>query len=292
MYYLIIVSVIWAFSFGLIKGQLADLDTHFVSFARLFLSLVFFLPFLRLSLIRQKGLEKLLLIGVVQFGLMYILYINAYPFLQAWQIALFTILTPLYVALIADLLERRFRPRYLLAALLAIAGAAILVFREWQHTQMFTGFLLVQASNICFAFGQIYYKRVRPLFGMFKDKELFVFLYAGAVLIAGLNSALMTPWTDIDLKANHIYTLFYLGIIASGLCFFLWNLGATKTNAGVLAVMNNLKIPLGVLFALLFFGESADLLRLLFGSLLMLGALAVAYAWPVRMKRSSQTEPL
>jgi len=292
MYYLIIVSVIWAFSFGLIKGQLADLDTHFVSFARLLLSFVFFLPFLRLKLFRQKGLEKLLLIGVVQFGLMYILYINAYPFLQAWQIALFTILTPLYVALIADLLERRFRPLYLLAALLAIAGAAVLVFREWQQTQMLSGFLLVQASNICFAFGQIYYKRVRPAFGMFKDKELFVFLYAGAVFVAGINSALMTPWTDIDLQANHIYTLLYLGVIASGLCFFLWNLGATKTNAGVLAVMNNLKIPLGVLFALLFFGESADLLRLLIGSLLMLGALAVTYARPVRVKRSSQTESL
>ena len=44
---LFIVSLIWAFSFGLIKDRLAGLDANFVAAARLLISLLIFLPFLR-----------------------------------------------------------------------------------------------------------------------------------------------------------------------------------------------------------------------------------------------------
>jgi drug/metabolite transporter (DMT)-like permease len=56
--------------------------------------------------------------------------------------------------------------------------------------------------------------------------------------------------------------LLYLGALASGVGFFLWNIGVTKTGTGTLAVMNNAKIPLAVGCSLLFFGEHADLPRL------------------------------
>ena len=56
--------------------------------------------------------------------------------------------------------------------------------------------------------------------------------------------------------------MLYLGAIASGLAFFLWNLGATRVGTGTLAVLNNLKVPLTVAVSLLFFGEQADVFRL------------------------------
>ena len=78
------------------------------------------------------------------------------------------------------------------------------------------------------------------------------------------------------LNPTQIATLFYLGILASGLCFFWWNLGATRVNAGTLAVFNNAKVPLGVACSLLFFGETADLPRLAVGGALLIAAVAVA----------------
>ena len=48
-----------------------------------------------------------------------------------------------------------------------------------------------------------------------------------------------------------LVTVLYLGLVPSGLAFNLWNLGATRVRAGILAVMNNLKIPLAVGVALL-----------------------------------------
>ena len=75
----------------------------------------------------------------------------------------------------------------------------------------------------------------------------------------------------LALTATQRWTLLYLGVLASGVGFFLWNVGATKVAAGTLAVMNNAKVPLGVAVSLLFFGGNADLSRLL-ASLAVLGA--------------------
>lgn len=63
--------------------------------------------------------------------------------------------------------------------------------------------------------------------------------------------------------------LAYLGVVASGLCFFLWNRGAQLVAAGQLAVMNNLKIPLGVAVSLFVFREPANFWTLLVGALLI-----------------------
>ncbi|MBN1114875.1 MAG: EamA family transporter, partial [Oligoflexia bacterium] len=83
MFYLLIASVIWAFSFGLIKGHLTGIDPNFVSFVRLLISFLIFVPFLKLKGLKAKFVLQLLLTGLVEFGLMYISYIYSYRFLQA-----------------------------------------------------------------------------------------------------------------------------------------------------------------------------------------------------------------
>jgi drug/metabolite transporter (DMT)-like permease len=66
--------------------------------------------------------------------------------------------------------------------------------------------------------------------------------------------------------------LIYLGVIASGVSFFLWNVGARKTDAGTLAVMNNLKIPLAAIVSLTVFGEEVQWTILLAGILIFIVA--------------------
>ena len=78
---------------------------------------------------------------------------------------------------------------------------------------------------------------------------------------------------DLRLEAGQVLALLYLGLIASGLCFFLWNSGAKRTSAGVLSVMNNLKIPLAVACSLLFFGEEGNIPALIGGGAVILAAL-------------------
>lgn len=273
MIYLLVVSIIWALSFGLIKGKLADLDSHFIAFARLAISFVFFAAFLRLKKIKIQQIYILMSIGAVQFGLMYIFYINAYNYLQAWQIALFTIFTPLYVTLINDILSKRFHLVFLLTAALSTFGAGIIVIKDIASIELRLGFFLMQLSNICFAIGQVYYKKNKKNIADVKDVYLFGWLYLGALCVSGLNSFLMTDWNNLYLSPTHIYTLLYLGILASGICFFLWNYGALKVNTGTLAVFNNLKVPLGVGFSIFIFSETGDLLKMAIGGTIIILAI-------------------
>ena len=96
MIYLLITSIIWAFSFGLIKTYLTSLDSTFVSLIRMSLSLFVFLPFLRFSKLSLIIVIKLIVLGMIQYGIMYIAYIYSYQFLQAYEVAIFTIFTLIF----------------------------------------------------------------------------------------------------------------------------------------------------------------------------------------------------
>jgi drug/metabolite transporter (DMT)-like permease len=254
---LLLVSLIWAFSFGLIKGRLSGLDSAFISAARLGLALVVFLPFLRLRGLTFRTATALVLIGAVQFGVMYLAYNESFRFLHAYEVALFTITTPILVTLLADALEWRLHARALLAALLAVVATALVVVRSGEIEVTLAGFLLVQLSNAAFAFGQVLYRRVRARHTSLRDREVFALLYAGAFAIAAL--AMVARGASVTFSPGQFWVLVYLGVLASGFGFFLWNVGATRVAAGTLAVMNNAKVPLAVACSLLFFGERASL---------------------------------
>ncbi len=275
MLYLWIVSLLWAFSFGLIKGQLTGLDANFVAAARLFFAALVFVPLLRLDGVERPLRWRLALTGAVQYGLMYVAYIYAFRFLQAYEVALFTIFTPLYVTLIHDLFHRRLNWVSLVATVLAVAGTAIVQQASLLRPELARGFLIVQASNVCFALGQVYYRELLRNKPALKDVRVFGLLYLGGLVAAGLPALFTTPWGQLSLQPNQVLTLVYLGVVSSAVGFFLWNVGARRVNAGTLAIFNDLKIPLAVAVSLLFFGEQADLPRLLIGGAVVLAALAL-----------------
>ncbi len=273
MLYLLLVSLVWAFSFGLVKGQLAGLDATLVAVLRLALSLLVFLPFARWRAVPGAARWRFIAIGAVQFGAMYLLYLRAYAYLAAYEVALFTIFTPFYVVLLDAALERRWQTRFLLAAGVAASGAALVIYMTPHSPHLLTGFLLVQGSDFCFALGQLAWRRERARFANgLSDAQLFALPYAGAVALALAVAVCTTDWRQLAaITPVQFATIAYLGIVASGLCFFWWNVGARRVNAGILAVLNNAKMPLGVACSLLVFGEQADPVLLLL-SLALLGA--------------------
>ena len=280
MAYLIFVSFIWAFSFPLIKGCLTDIDPAFVSFIRMLLSLLVLLPFLRIRGLGRIVPLRLAAIGAVQFGLMYVAYIASYQYLPAHTIALLTTTTPIFVTMVNDLHERRFNRLFFFSALLAVIGGAVIKYPDQSLRANLLGIVLVQASNVAFAAGQVYYKKLASGRESWNDAHVFALPYAGAVVLTGAVSLATTSFNEIHLTAPQSMVLFYLGVIASGLCFFLWNRGARHVNEGTLAIMNNLKIPLGIVASLLLLHESTDIVRLVAGFFLM-----CAGAWLCERRR-------
>jgi drug/metabolite transporter (DMT)-like permease len=270
--YLLFVSLVWAFSFGLIKTSLTGIDSNVVAAARLGLALLVFLPFFKPRAVDARTSVRLALIGAVQYGGMYIAYLYSFQFLKAHEVALFTVFTPLYVTLIHDWSERRLNRKALAAVCLAIFGTWIVKGGSAPAAGMWAGFWIVQVSNLCFAFGQVAYRRI--LAGsIVKDVEIFALPYLGGFTAAGLAAVLLANPAALAFSLPQVLTIIYLGVIASGLCFFLWNKGARQVDAGTLAIFNDLKIPLAAVVSLVFFAEQTDLARLALGGSIAAAAL-------------------
>jgi len=270
MSFLLAVSLLWALSFGLMP-RVSPLGAPFVAAVRSLLALALFLPMLRLKgLARRDGLA-LAGIGALQLGLMYVLYTASFRWLRPSEVALFTIFTPILVALAEDLLAWRMDWRVLGVATLAVLGTGLALGARVRQQELQWGFLLVMASNACFAWGQILYRRLARRLGR-PDHHLMGLLYAGAALIT---LALAGPSHLAHPSGSQWLVLAYLGLVASGLGFFLFNAGARRVDVGTLAVFNNAKVPLAILASALVFGEHVAVLRLLAGGGLIAMALAI-----------------
>ena len=272
MAYLFATTLLWAFSFSLIGVYLAgQVDAWFSVLVRVALATVVFLPFIQYRAIAPKVIGKLMLIGAVQLGAMYGFYYHSFLYLSVPEVLLFTVMTPLYIALLNDVIERRFNPQYLLVALIAIVGAVAIRY-EGVDENFITGLLLVQAANLCFATGQVSYKRLMTA-SKLPQHTVFGWFFVGALIVACVCFALFGDTSKLPTTRTQWGILIYLGTIASGLGYFAWNKGATQVNVGGLAVMNNLLIPAGILVNVMIWNRDADLIKLSVGGAIIILAL-------------------
>ncbi|MFG6178253.1 carboxylate/amino acid/amine transporter [Halomonas sp. THAF12] len=283
MGYLVGITVLWAFSFSLIGAYLAgQVDSYFSVLTRITLAALLFLPVLRPHLLHGRQRLALMGLGAVQLGLMYIFFYQSFLLLSVPEVLLFTVLTPLYITLLDDLLFRRFSPFHLLTAALAVLGAAVIRYRGLDGNY-WLGFLVVQGANICFALGQVGYRRLSSeLPAALPRLAVFGWFYLGALAVAlpaflWWGDATALPTTPLQWGV-----LAWLGLVASGVGYFLWNLGATRVDAGALAVMNNALVPAGLLVNLLIWNRDADLPRLALGGAIILASLLINEWWQRR----------
>jgi drug/metabolite transporter (DMT)-like permease len=281
MIYLATVSIIWAFSFGLIGNALSGVDSFFVATMRLGCASLLFIPLLKVNEISVRDRVRLLFYGAVQFGLMYSLYMRAFHYIPSHLVAIFSILTPVYLVLVNDIRQRKFSWHYLLVAILSVVGAGVIKAKVVPSGDIWTGFMLMQGAGLAFAFGQVAYRDWKHNHQQINDRNVFSLLTIGGTLCAACSSALFTDWSTLEINSDQWKSILYLGFVASGIGFFLWNKGATQSNPGTLAAFNNAVVPLAVICSLLIFEEikniqEGDLLKLTTGAILIFGAVMIA----------------
>ncbi|MDP5149158.1 EamA family transporter [Rheinheimera baltica] len=267
MRYLVGVTFLWAFSFSLIGVYLAgQVDAYLAVLIRVVLACCVFLPFLRAQ--PWPLVIKLLTLGAVQLGLMYLFYYQAFLLLSVPEVIIFTIFTPVYITLLYDLMQRRFQYQFLLAAIVAVLAAAIMRYHRLTE-DYWLGFALVQGANLCFAVGQVGYKLLMSKHTKaVRQHQLFAWFYLGALIVA-LPAWVWLGGPKYPATAEQWAVLLWLGLVASGGGYFWWNKGATQVSSGVLAVMNNMLIPAGLVVNIVVWNRSENLLSIALGSLLL-----------------------
>lgn len=275
MWILWAVTALWAASFSLIGVYLAgQVDGYIAVYIRMLLALLLFLPLWRPRCLAFRQQWQLAAIGALQIGVMYLFLYHAFLYLSVPEVLLFTIFTPLYVTLIDDLVfERKHLPaRWWLAATLAVIGAAVIRFNTLSDSFVM-GFLLIQAANLCFAAGQVFYKRL-DLGSERNQIHVFALFFLGATIVCSLAMAAFADFDKWPTTPLQWGILVWLGLGASGLGYLAWNLAAKRVNVAQLATMNNMLIPAGLLINVVFWGQAVDWLRLTLG-----GAILLASVW-------------
>jgi len=259
-------TLIWAFSFSFIGEFLAGrVDSYFAVLVRVSLASLVFLPFTKFRGIATELKLKIMLIGSVQIGFMYLFFYQSFLFLSVPEVILFTIFTPIYVTLFYDALKAQFKPLYLVSAGVAVLGAYIIRYHD-VTANFITGFLMVQGANICFAIGQSAYKKVMESNQYVAQRDVFGYFHLGALIVSVVAFGLFANTDKLSPSLTQWGVLVWLGVVASGLGYFLWNKGACEVDAGVLAIMNNALVPAGLVMNLLIWGTPTNYVLLTLGS--------------------------
>ncbi len=276
MIWLIVVTLIWAFSFSLIGVYLAgQVDGYFAVLVRMLLATLLFLPLLKIKQFTRQQMLRLMGIGAIQIGIMYLFFYHSFLYLSVPEVLLFTIFTPIYVTLFDDLINlRKLSTRWVIPAVLSVIGAAIIRYQSVSD-HFLLGFLLIQAANICFAFGQIAYKRL-PLGETKQQHQVFAFFFIGATLVAFISWLMFGSTEKLPETPQHFIVLGWLGLVASGLGYWMWNIGTKRVNTGQLATMNNALIPAGLLVNFAFWQTQVQWSPLLLGGTLIVFSVVLA----------------
>ena len=270
MLYLIITTIIWSFSFSLIGYYLSpEINSWTLAFLRSLVAFIFFLPWLRINT-TYSYIVRMSSIGALQLGLMYIFYLSAYNYTTVQRILLFTITTPFYVVLISNILDRKFKLPIIAISLLSVFGAGLLRSTYFDQNDLI-GFLLIQLANLCFAYGQIIYRRIKIANPNQQNiRNDFAYFFLGALIASSIGLIISPHNFTAPVTSMHWILIIWLGIAASGLGYCFWNHGSTLVNSGTLAVMNNLVIPLGLFVEIIFFSKNMNMESFVIGAIIII----------------------
>jgi drug/metabolite transporter (DMT)-like permease len=198
------------------------------------------------------------------------LYFTAFRLAPAAETGLIAYLWPLFIVLLSGLLPgERLRPAHIIGALIAFAGAAVIVLgREGEQTSVL-GLILAFGCAITWAV----YSVASRLFGQVPTVAVTVYCLATAALSVVAHLALEeTRWPET--AAGWASTL-ALGIGPVGIAFFTWDIGMKKGDIQMLGVASY-AAPLLSTLALVAAGIAPPSLTLLVAAILVAGGAALA----------------
>jgi len=278
MPYLVLVTVLWAFSFSLIGEYLAGrVDSDFAVLMRVVLAAAVFLPFTLWRGLPRKLILGFYVAGALQFGITYLCLYRSYMVLTVPEVLLFTVLTPIYVTMLDDTLARKFSPLSLIAAAIAVGGGILIRFDRIEGDYLL-GFILLQIANLTFAAGQVLCRRLLLQYQI--DTPLhkyFGHFFLGAMIVVIPSFLLFGDLQKLPQTSVQWGVLIYMGLFATALGMYGWVKGSSQVDAGTLAIMNELHVPAGLVVNLLIWNKDADVLKLTLGGVVILAAMGLNY---------------
>ena len=233
--------IIWSNTFVsskiLLHNGLSPAEIFAIRFALAYVAII---PFTHSKLWCDNLKDELLMLvlGAAGGALYFLAENTALKYTGVSNVCLLVCSAPLLTALLARWFGKseKMSSRLITGSLIAFAGAALVIVEDWKHMQLkLLGDMLALCGALSWAVYQLIIKRMCGKYStVFITRKVFAY---GLLTIAAF-FVFDHPSFPLDSMLHPVVAgnLLFLGIIASGLCFWVWNividhLGAVATSA-------------------------------------------------------------
>ena len=233
--------IIWSNTFVsskiLLHNGLSPAEIFAIRFALAYVAII---PFTHSKLWCDNLKDELfmLVLGATGGALYFLAENTALKYTGVSNVCLLVCSAPLLTALLARWFGKseKMSSRLITGSLIAFAGAALVIVEDWKHMQLkLLGDMLALCGALSWAVYQLIIKRMCGKYStVFITRKVFAY----GLLTIAVFFVFDHPSFPLDSMLHPVVAgnLLFLGIIASGLCFWVWNividhLGAVATSA-------------------------------------------------------------
>lgn len=275
---LILVAIIWALNFSVVKVSLQEMDPYSFNALRFVFATILLWYAARKRgytlKVQKEHFWKLVGIGIVGnlfYQMLFIIGIN-YTYAANAAVMLGTI--PIWVALLSQFFtDEKLTPYKGLGVLFAFAGVAfIMLGGEGDisfESETFLGNLITLAAALCWATYTILSRRYLKVYSPLQYSAFMSVVGLISLFLIGLPFLIKLNWSDISIIGYG--GVFYSGALSVGAAYILWNNGVKKIGAVRTAAYQNLVPVLGLAFGLILLGEELSLLQYIGAALVIFG---------------------
>lgn len=275
---LIIVAVIWALNFSIIKVTLEEIGPfafnalRFVFAAGLLIAVTKWRGFK--VIVKKEHLIPVIGIGLVGNLVYQVLFIVGVNLTNAANSAVILGTIPVWIALMAHLFtDEKLSTTKTLGIMFAFGGVGLIIFGRsagfsFSSTSVL-GDIVVLFSAIAWASYTILSKKYLKEYNSTQYSAFISLIGVITLVLVGVPDLLKTDYSSISLAGYA--GILYSGLLSVGLAYLIWNRGVHKIGAVRTAAYQNLVPVLGVVFGVVLLNESLNLLQYLGSGSVLVG---------------------
>ncbi|MFP8489523.1 DMT family transporter [Gracilimonas sp. Q87] len=275
---LILVAIIWALNFSIVKVSLSEIDPYSFNVLRFIFATSLLSYFARkkgYSLkVKREHFWKLVGIGIIGnlfYQLFFIIGIN-YTYAANAAVMLGTI--PIWVALLSQFFtDEKLTIFKALGVLFAFAGVALIIVGGQDNisfeSETFLGNVITLTAAFCWGIYTILSRKYLRVYSALQYSAFMSMIGLISLTVIGLPFLIKLNWSGISLIG--FGGILYSGALSIGIAYIIWNNGVKKIGAVRTAAYQNLVPVLGLIFGLVLLGEELTVLQYIGASSVIAG---------------------
>lgn len=279
---LLFIVVVWALNFSVVKYSLSEIDPlsfnamRFAAAMALMWAVVWFRG-LRVT-VHKGDWGKLVLLAILGNLAYQMLFIIGIDRTQASNAAVMLGMIPVWTALLSHLFtsEKMYRLQAI-GVLAAFGGVALIMGGAeggWEPSgETFAGDLIIVSAALVFAMYTLLARSMLRTYTPLSLATLVMTLGGTMLILVGIPSLMKLDFSSVG-TVSYVGAA-YSGLFSIGLAYLIWNLGIKSVGAVKTSTYQNLVPVLGVLFGVIFLGESLYFLQYL-GTIITVAGIMLA----------------